>query len=263
MKLAAIASLLLLAVACNGMHQDDIEYEAKAMTMDEYMELVSASVDNEIDSNSCMGHTPPNRWYYSAGFQFEPNNAPGTGTSNPLLQKYWEEKQQNLRKSEIMLALVILNHYKYVRQLRRRVAYIKLVLNGNIDLWPAKQPKCSADESTTPEPVQTDCTKFYQCSEGAVTIQKCAEGTVFNPNTFVCDWPDNVPECNPKTGHYKPGTFEEEDEDELDGHHDDNSHHATRGHGSWMQPQWLSKLMMQQDDIREAWQELKAGDTVQ
>jgi len=153
------------------------------------------------------------------------------------------------------LALLILNHYKYVRQLRRRVAFIKQVLNGNIDLWPAKQPECSTDESSTPEPVQTDCTKFYQCSDGVVEIQKCADGTVFNPKTSVCDWPDNVPECNEKTGHYKPGTFDEEE--------GDDHRHATRGHEGWMQPQWLSELMMQQDDIREAWDELKAGDTVQ
>ena len=38
-----------------------------------------------------------------------------------------------------MLALVIVNHYKYVRQLRRRIAYIRQVMNGKIDLWPAKQ----------------------------------------------------------------------------------------------------------------------------
>ena len=35
-----------------------------------------------------------------------------------------------------------------------------------------------------------------QCSNGYLTSQDCAEGTVFNPKLKVCDWPDNVPGCS-------------------------------------------------------------------
>jgi len=241
------------------MHQNNIKSEP--ITMDAYMTVVTASVDNEIDSNSCMGHTPPNRWYYSTKFQLEKDELDvSAGTHNPLLRNYLDDREHNLQKAETMLALVIVNHYKYVRQLRRRIAYIRQVMNGKIDLWPAKQPKCTDDESSAPEPVQTDCTKFYQCAEGAVSVQECADGTVFNPKTLVCDWPQNVPECNPRTGHYKPGTFADDDGEEEE----EDDHHSTRSHGnSWMQPEWLNELMMKQENIKEAWEELKAGDTVQ
>jgi len=257
MKLLFVAAFFAAVCSIYAMHMDDIEYEAKALTMDEYMDLVSASVDNEIDSNSCMGHTPPNRWYYSTKFQLEKDELDVVaGTHNPLLRNYLDDREHNLQKAETMLALVIVNHYKYVHQLRRRIAYIRQVMDGKIDLWPAKQPKCADDQSSAPEPVQTDCTKFYQCAEGAVSVQECADGTVFNPKTLVCDWPQNVPECNPRTGHYKPETFAEEEEDD---------HHSTRSHGgsSWMQPEWMNELMMRQEGIKEAWEELKAGDTVQ
>merc|ERR1712136_188866 len=49
--------------------------------------------------------------------------------------------------------------------------------------------------SSLPFPYPGDCGKFYQCSNGHLTSQNCAEGTVFNPELSVCDWPANVPGC--------------------------------------------------------------------
>jgi len=49
--------------------------------------------------------------------------------------------------------------------------------------------------STIPFEYPGECGKFYQCSNGHLTSQNCAPGTVFNPAISVCDWPSNVPGC--------------------------------------------------------------------
>ncbi|WP_160712299.1 chitin binding peritrophin-A domain-containing protein [Chitinophaga solisilvae] len=41
----------------------------------------------------------------------------------------------------------------------------------------------------------TDCSKFYRCMDGTYYPYTCMPGTVFNPATVQCDWPENVPGC--------------------------------------------------------------------
>merc|ERR1719234_1423389 len=107
MRLLFLVFCVFQSALC--MHTNDIE--AESISMDEYMDLVTASVDNEIDSNSCMGHTPPNRWYYSTKFQLEKDElGVSAGTHNPLLRNYLDDREHNLQKAETMLALVIVNH---------------------------------------------------------------------------------------------------------------------------------------------------------
>jgi len=46
-----------------------------------------------------------------------------------------------------------------------------------------------------PTAFSNDCDKFFQCSNGIISIQVCGPGTVFNPVTANCDFPANVPGC--------------------------------------------------------------------
>jgi hypothetical protein len=62
-------------------------------------------------------------------------------------------------------------------------------LLGNLELSPCVN---SAD-GLYPHP--QSCEHFIQCVHGQEHVQSCAPGTVFNPNTFVCDWETNVPNC--------------------------------------------------------------------
>jgi len=41
-------------------------------------------------------------------------------------------------------------------------------------------------------PHQSDCTKFYHCTNGLAWLQQCAHGLYFNPAIVQCDWPQNV-----------------------------------------------------------------------
>uniref|UniRef100_H2ZFD1 chitinase n=1 Tax=Ciona savignyi TaxID=51511 RepID=H2ZFD1_CIOSA len=41
----------------------------------------------------------------------------------------------------------------------------------------------------------TDCTHYYQCSNGILYTMPCPAGLVFNPFQLYCDWPSNVPGC--------------------------------------------------------------------
>ena len=58
----------------------------------------------------------------------------------------------------------------------------------------------AAQECPVPDPLdhvvfiphRTDCTKFYMCSNGVPIQQFCPSGLHFNPNLFVCDWPQNA-----------------------------------------------------------------------
>jgi len=40
-----------------------------------------------------------------------------------------------------------------------------------------------------------NCSLFYQCSNGEPILQYCPTGYYFNPNLDICDFPQNVPEC--------------------------------------------------------------------
>ena len=41
----------------------------------------------------------------------------------------------------------------------------------------------------------TDCSKFYNCGHGVAHLTSCGEGTLWNDDLKVCDWPHNV-NCN-------------------------------------------------------------------
>ena len=54
----------------------------------------------------------------------------------------------------------------------------------------------NAHDTDVPDPV--DCTCFYQCDFGGIVGHLCCpDGLVFNPNSLVCDYPNNYPECQP------------------------------------------------------------------
>ena len=40
------------------------------------------------------------------------------------------------------------------------------------------------------------CGQFKTCSQGAGFTLDCPEGLAFNKNTYQCDWPDLVPDCD-------------------------------------------------------------------
>ncbi|XP_066999644.2 endochitinase [Anabrus simplex] len=49
-------------------------------------------------------------------------------------------------------------------------------------------------------PDPNDCSTYYQCLYGKPITEHCMEGTIFNSELNVCDWPENVnrPECKNK-----------------------------------------------------------------
>lgn len=42
----------------------------------------------------------------------------------------------------------------------------------------------------------TKCGEYKNCAHGESTITKCPEGLAFNIDTYQCDWPDLVADCN-------------------------------------------------------------------
>lgn len=45
---------------------------------------------------------------------------------------------------------------------------------------------------------EVNCGKFMNCVEGRGYTFDCPEGLAFNGDTYRCDWPDQVPSCNPE-----------------------------------------------------------------
>ncbi|KAI9585378.1 hypothetical protein GQX74_001225 [Glossina fuscipes] len=41
-----------------------------------------------------------------------------------------------------------------------------------------------------------NCGVYHNCAHGIATLTKCPEGLAFNIDTYQCDWPDTVKECN-------------------------------------------------------------------
>nr|CAD7200287.1 unnamed protein product [Timema douglasi] len=41
-------------------------------------------------------------------------------------------------------------------------------------------------------PHPSDCTKYYECSNGVSVLENCPPGLEFNPILFVCDWPNRA-----------------------------------------------------------------------
>lgn len=63
---------------------------------------------------------------------------------------------------------------------------------------------CLLDEEqayipTGPFAKKCNCTHYYQCGNQGRVENACPEGTVFNPVTNYCDYPENVPECSETT----------------------------------------------------------------
>ncbi|XP_013176148.1 PREDICTED: peritrophin-1-like [Papilio xuthus] len=50
---------------------------------------------------------------------------------------------------------------------------------------------------------ETDCAKFYQCSNGHDFEMTCGPGTVFDENLQVCNWPSAV-DCKKKSTPKQP-----------------------------------------------------------
>lgn len=41
-----------------------------------------------------------------------------------------------------------------------------------------------------------NCGKFMNCVEGRSYVFDCPEGLAYNPETYRCDWPDQVADCD-------------------------------------------------------------------
>lgn len=44
----------------------------------------------------------------------------------------------------------------------------------------------------------SNCGQFMNCVEGRGYTFDCPEGLAFNGDTYRCDWPDQVPSCDPE-----------------------------------------------------------------
>lgn len=49
-----------------------------------------------------------------------------------------------------------------------------------------------------------ECAKYYMCEGKRRHHMPCPVNLVFNPNENVCDWPENVDDCESVTGGRKP-----------------------------------------------------------
>lgn len=87
-----------------------------------------------------------------------------------------------------------------------------------------------------------DCTKYYQCLNGAVIQESfCPDGLYFNDQARVCDWPENVPECylfQKKKSQKKKKPVS----DHLTPEHDNTiaSHSGSSSVAPWSEPPTLS-----------------------
>ncbi|GJQ68679.1 hypothetical protein Trydic_g17219 [Trypoxylus dichotomus] len=52
------------------------------------------------------------------------------------------------------------------------------------------------EEFPTFLPNESDCSLYYECSNGIPILMECPEGMAFNPVFDVCDIPANVPGCS-------------------------------------------------------------------
>lgn len=43
---------------------------------------------------------------------------------------------------------------------------------------------------------QSHCGQFMNCVDGRGYVFDCPEGLAFNPESYRCDWPDQVPDCD-------------------------------------------------------------------
>lgn len=43
---------------------------------------------------------------------------------------------------------------------------------------------------------RNNCGQFMNCADGIGYVFDCPEGLAFNPESYRCDWPDQVPDCD-------------------------------------------------------------------
>jgi len=60
---------------------------------------------------------------------------------------------------------------------------------------PSVAPDCSANPGQIYYP-HADCDKFWECVNSVPVLEQCPAGTYFNPESNVCDFPDNVDTSN-------------------------------------------------------------------
>ncbi len=61
-------------------------------------------------------------------------------------------------------------------------------------LRPPPAPTGCADPASRPNiPLEGDCSFFYHCgADGTKVLKECGPGTLFDPNSMICGWPDVV-----------------------------------------------------------------------
>lgn len=43
-----------------------------------------------------------------------------------------------------------------------------------------------------------NCGQFINCAAGRAYVFECPEGLAFHSGSYRCDWPDQVPDCDPE-----------------------------------------------------------------
>nr|XP_002119211.1 uncharacterized protein LOC100180923 [Ciona intestinalis] len=131
--------LSLLCSYATALHYDDIT--AQSISMDEYLDQLTESVQNEIDGDSMMGHKPPNRWY----------------SVNPLSSSANSQKNQNLNeKVESGIAILLHNHYNYLHKVRKQLQVLNNRVEGKLDMWPIRKPKDTSTPNGETSTEETD-----------------------------------------------------------------------------------------------------------
>ncbi|CAF0920315.1 unnamed protein product [Brachionus calyciflorus] len=75
------------------------------------------------------------------------------------------------------------------------ISIIVLGLVINIECNPReKRQTCTPSQDFSPVP--NDCTKFYRCANGVLSVFQCSSGLLFDNNLKVCNWPNQVTTCN-------------------------------------------------------------------
>ncbi|XP_076819580.1 uncharacterized protein LOC143465260 isoform X2 [Clavelina lepadiformis] len=91
-----------------SLHEDEIQ--AQYITMEDYLDQVTESVDKELTSNSFLAHQYPFRW---------------SEALKPF--EYKVEKG---------LAILLEEHYNYLLKLRRQLKKLNNMYPDRIDMWP-------------------------------------------------------------------------------------------------------------------------------
>ncbi|CAK8671680.1 uncharacterized protein LOC143465260 isoform X1 [Clavelina lepadiformis] len=106
-----------------SLHEDEIQ--AQYITMEDYLDQVTASVDSELEDNSMMGHKPPNRWYSLP--------TPKDKSTHDRHEGIIAFKMNVVEKG---LAILLEEHYNYLLKLRRQLKKLNNMYPDRIDMWP-------------------------------------------------------------------------------------------------------------------------------